>query len=642
MEGLKCVCLLLCAFVVAQVKAKKTVADMFPHKHKFPIPPMPFPIPGWDPDKNPWDEKLYAPLKPQLQRGQGPPPTVRLTSDSPAMNGSMITFTAAIEHAPCMKETANGELVYDEHCEDANGQQVRSGWMEDYGFGKCANPKRCNVFPDGKPFPQSNDWRRKGYVYVWHTMGQYYETCDGSSSHISLNTSGWTSGAGVMEVLVYRKREIRKYVPFATDNHVFFITDKIPISVDMSQKQAANLTERNVFVRGSDVVFSVNVHDPSSYLKTAAAVDYIWDFRDGNQLVTHSNVATHAYRALGSVSVKLTVEAAFRTACPPPGPQTPPPPPPPPPQPPTPTPMHITVPPTKAPTAPPIPAPTHAVTPQPTTVPPPPPPTTPAGPPTTTAYVTEPLPTDLLPTDTPAPPPAPGPGPTFGFPTMPPMVREENVVRNNECFRYMYGTFEQELNIIEPLPNMLAAEPPSRIVEISAAKVTNGTVNFLVTYLGSDPTSACTVVSDASCHEVKSIKCDDVPMVPLGCQVLLRRTFREPGTYCVNIILEDAKSRSLATTTVTIDKSTHNKVSKSSRAAEVVLSSSAVLVVIFAFIAFMVYKRYKVYQPVRRSLVEDAGEPARSGAGGGLERLRAALFPANEERSRLLVDPRPL
>ncbi|KAL2079860.1 hypothetical protein ACEWY4_023653 [Coilia grayii] len=593
MEGFKCACLLLCAFFAAQVKAKKTYADMFPHKHKPPFP-IPFPIPGWDPDKNPWDEKLYPPLKPELQRGRGPAPTVRLTSDSPAMNGSLITFTAAIEHAPCTRENANGELVHDEHCEDANGQ-VRSGWIDDYGFGKCTNLKRCNVFPDGKPFPQSNDWRRKGYVYVWHTMGQYYETCDGSSSHLTLNTSGWTFGAGMMEVLVYRKREMRKYTPFATDNHVFFITDKIPLVVNMSQKQAASLSERNVFVRGSDVVFAVSVHDPSAYLRTADALDFIWDFRDGNQLVTHSNVATHAYRALGNVTVKLTVEAAFRTACPP----LPPPPPP--------THMHITVPPTKAaPTAPPTPPPaTHAVTTTTTTVPPP-PPTTPPAVALTTAYVTDALPTDALPTGTPTPP----------FPTLPPMVEEEQRAVRTECFRYMYGTFEQELNIIEPLPNMLQADPPSRIVEVSAAKVTNGTVNFLITYLGSDPTSACTVVSDASCREVKSIKCDDVPMVPLGCQVLLRRTFREPGTYCVNIILEDAKSRSLATTTVTIDKST-NKVSKSSRAAEVVLSSSAILVVIFAFIAFLVYKRYKVYQPVRRSVVEDAGEPARVGGRSG-------------------------
>lgn len=70
-------------------------------------------------------------------------------------------------------------------------------------------------------------------------------------------------------------------------------------------------------MRGADLVFNVMLHDPSKYLKTAAAVDYIWDFSDGNQLVTHSNVATHAYSARGNVTVKLIVEAAFPMPCPP-------------------------------------------------------------------------------------------------------------------------------------------------------------------------------------------------------------------------------------------------------------------------------------------------------------------------------------
>lgn len=236
------------------------------------------------------------------------PLKVRLTSDSPAMNGSCISFTAALEFPPCQKEDSNGDLVYDEHCDDgmmeasgassslctiargkmscilkgciyisrerrnalfnpftflsANGQ-VRSGyvfnwtsWLDDYGFGKCTDLKRCNVFPDGKPFPQTSDWRHRGYVYVWHTMGefqpftdpndisaliiqcnytnvpscafsltgQYFETCDGSSSHLTLNTTNMTFGAGVMEVMVYRKRERRKYSPLTTDSTVFFVT----------------------------------------------------------------------------------------------------------------------------------------------------------------------------------------------------------------------------------------------------------------------------------------------------------------------------------------------------------------------------------------------------------------------------------
>lgn len=121
---------------------------MFPHKHSlpgkfpFPIPP----IPGWDPDTNPWDDYLYPPLNPkpkELMHRRGEQacfspsllwnecvsincyvhlsagkPNVRLTSDSPALNGSCITFTAKLEYPPCQKEDANGDIVWDEHCED--------------------------------------------------------------------------------------------------------------------------------------------------------------------------------------------------------------------------------------------------------------------------------------------------------------------------------------------------------------------------------------------------------------------------------------------------------------------------------------------------------------------------------------------
>lgn len=88
------------------------------------------------------------------------------------------------------------------------------------------------------------------------------------------------------------------------------------MAVKISQKSAVNQSQ-NVFFRGEDVVFKVQLHDPSGYLKTAAAIDYIWDFRDGNQLVTHREVTTHSYSALGSMSVKLVVEAAFPVECPP-------------------------------------------------------------------------------------------------------------------------------------------------------------------------------------------------------------------------------------------------------------------------------------------------------------------------------------
>lgn len=93
-------------------------------------------------------------------------------------------------------------------------------------------------------------------------------------------------------------------------------SDKIPVAVTISQKSAVNQSA-NVFVRGEDVVFKVELHDPSNYLKSASAIDYIWDFRDGNQLVTHREVTTHSYGTLGTMTVKLVVEAAFPVECPP-------------------------------------------------------------------------------------------------------------------------------------------------------------------------------------------------------------------------------------------------------------------------------------------------------------------------------------
>ncbi|XP_070778421.1 protein QNR-71 [Enoplosus armatus] len=623
MEASRYVFLLLCACFVYQADGRK-IGDMFPHKHavgKFPFP-IP-PVPGWDPDTNPWDDYLYPPLNPKpkgLMHHKGKP-KVRLTSDSPALNGSCISFTAKLEYPPCQKEDANGDLVWNEHCEDgtdleasANGQ-VHSGyvynwtsWLDDYGFGKCTDLMKCNVFPDGKPFPQSNDWRRKSYVYVWHSMGQYYETCDGSSSSVTINTTNIPLGAEVMEVMVYRKRERRKYSPLTTDNTVFYVTDKIPVAVNISQKAAVNQSE-NVFFRGEDVVFKVQLHDPSGYLKTATAIDYIWDFRDGNQLVTHRAVTTHTYSRLGTMSVKLVVEAAFPVECPPTAA----------------TPTSPT--PTEAPTHP---SGTHAGTIKMETT---------QVPPSTSRTLPSSSPiamTSGMPTTEPLPPSFASVTPESNPITLP-WLRTRRL-NSNECFRYAHGTFMGNITIIEP-KHALNSQPSSRIVDVSASRVTNTDVSFLVKCLGNIPTSACTIVSDPSCTQVSKIMCDDVPPSS-ECEVHLRRTFLEPGTYCVNITLEDSSSLAFTSTTVTINKSQDAPVSKTSHTAEVVLSSSAVLVAVFAFIAYLVCKRYKVYRPIRRSLVEDAR--GHTGARGHMVRLREALFPSSEESHHLLTERRPL
>ncbi|XP_047186255.1 protein QNR-71 isoform X2 [Scophthalmus maximus] len=633
MEVLPYIFLLACALLVCQVEGRRTYSDIFPHKHAigkspFPIPP----IPGWDPDTNPWDDYLYPPPSPKpkgLMHRAGKP-KVRLTSDSPALNGSCVTFTAKLEYPPCQKEDANGDLVWDEHCEDANGQ-VRSGhvynwtsWLEDYGFGKCTDPIKCNVFPDGKPFPQRNDWGRKSYVYVWHTMGQYYETCDGSSSSVTINTTNIPVGAEVMEVMVYRKRERRKYSPLTTDNTVFYVTDKIPVAVSISQKAAVNESS-NVFFRGEDVVFAVQLHDPSGFLKTAETVDYIWDFRDGNQLVTHRDVTTHTYSTLGRMSVKLVVEAAFPVECPPaaatstPG-------------------SFMSTPPTgagqgqsrsgrqKAPTPR---RSTHAATVKMETTHAP-PSTRPPSPSSTATASTG------LPSTEPLAPTVASAAPESNATTL--AWRRTRRLNSNQCFHYAYGTFMGNITIIEP-KHALDSQPNSRILDVLADRVNKTDISFLVKCLGTIPTSACTIVSDPSCTQVRNIMCDDVPP-SAECEVHLRRTFLEPGTYCVNITLEDSSSLALASTTVTINKSQDAPASKSPHTAEVVLSTSAVLVAVFAFIAYIVHKRYKVYRPIRRSLVEDASGHA--GVGGHMVRLKETLFPSSEESRHLLTERHPM
>lgn len=76
-------------------------------------------------------------------------PKVRLTSDSPALNGSSITFTAKLEYPPCQKEDANGNLIWDEHCEDGTE-------LEASGAAKKARPGQAmNLHTHSITPPQS-------------------------------------------------------------------------------------------------------------------------------------------------------------------------------------------------------------------------------------------------------------------------------------------------------------------------------------------------------------------------------------------------------------------------------------------------------------------------------------------------------
>lgn len=61
---------------------------------------------------------------------------------------------------------------------------------------------------------------------------------------------------------------------------------------------------------------------------------------------------------------------------------------------------------------------------------------------------------------------------------------------------------------------------------------------------------------------------------------------------------------------------------------------------LFFFFFYHLFRRHKVYRPIRRSLVEDAS--AHSGAAARMVRLREALFPSSEESRHLLTQRHPL
>lgn len=81
-----------------------------------------------------------------------------MTSDSPALNGSCITFTAKLEYPPCQKEDANGDLVWDDHCEDGTELEASGAAKAQPGHSRELRPPTHSFRPQHhthKPFYRS-------------------------------------------------------------------------------------------------------------------------------------------------------------------------------------------------------------------------------------------------------------------------------------------------------------------------------------------------------------------------------------------------------------------------------------------------------------------------------------------------------
>ncbi|XP_006138417.2 transmembrane glycoprotein NMB isoform X1 [Pelodiscus sinensis] len=498
---------------------------------------------GWFPDQNQWNEKLY----PFWEKGdprwnncwRGGKVEARLTSDSPALVGSNVTFAVILQFPRCQKEDNDSNIIYDRNCRndssDFPDQYVYNWtkWIDDCGWANCTSNNNHNVFPDGRPFPHHPGWRRKNFVYLFHTLGQYYQKTGGSSALVSINTTNITLGKQMMMVSVYRRGH-RTYVPVATASVIYVVTDKIPLYVNLSQKNDRNASD-SVFIKDSPITFDVKIHDPSHYLNNSA-ISYTWGYGDGSGIfISNSPISTHTYTLQGNFSLNLTVQAIIPVPC---GPATP---------------------------TPPLPTSPGATTQNSTSSE------------NKTEWTTPALTTK---------PPSNLDSPTSAG------VME--YIPNAGCNIYRYGHYKTTISIVEGILQVNIIQMTN--VQVTVAQGENSLIDFVVTCQGSLPTDACTIVSDPTCQESLGVVCNPVEVTD-QCLLTIRRAFNEPGTYCVNITLGDDTSQALTSALISVNGAPGS----SSRTVEGFLIASGFLVMFVVVVTLLFYRRYKEYKPIERS-----------------------------------------
>ncbi|KAM4687924.1 protein QNR-71-like [Discoglossus pictus] len=498
-------------------------------------------IRGWGPESNSWDEKLYPAWNAEDPRWEncwkGGKVSVLLTSDSPALVGSNITFAATLQFPRCQREDENGDIVYEKQCRNDSTtyqDQYVYNWTKWTDYCDEGNCSYNNNFPDGRPFPHHHNWRRHNFIYIFQTLGQYYQQIGRSSAVLSINTTNITVGSQMMEVSVYRRGR-RQHYPVAKGSGMYTITDQIPFYVNISQKNDRNASD-NIFIKDSPISLYVILHDPSHYLNKSV-ISYNWTFGDGNgSFVSNNPVSSHTYTLLGNFSLNLTIKAAI------PGPCSPV----------TPTPVITT---------------THSTTVVPTTH-------------NTTGNATD------LPTTETVPP--------FDTEIPETTARTTTTMHTTNapgCFTYRYGYYNTKITVVDGILEVNIVEMTN--VQVSASPVENALIDFVVTCQGSIPTDACTVISDSTCMVPQNMVCDEVAASD-QCLLTLRRAFAEPGTYCVNITLSDDASLALASTLVSVSGGSKNTVQD-------VLLPLGFLALIATVIGALLYKKYKEYRPIENS-----------------------------------------
>ncbi|XP_071591808.1 transmembrane glycoprotein NMB isoform X2 [Heliangelus exortis] len=193
------------------------------------------------------------------------------------------------------------------------------------------------------------------------------------------------------------------------------------------------------------------------------------------------------------------------------------------------------------------------------------------------------------------------------------------------CHIYRNGHYGTDISVVEGIFEVNIIQMTS--IQETESQAGKSLVDFVVTCQEGLPTDVCTVVSDPTCQVSKSMLCDPI-IVTDECLITIRRTFEEPGTYCINITLGDDTSQALTSALISINKGSQ------SAATGGIFIFLGLLAVCAAIGAVFLYKRYKQYRPIEKSAGQAENQ---EGQVTFFSTLKALFFPSNTERNPLLT-----